>query len=194
VRNHTSHELLDVRVCLEVDGAIKHWLVASIPGASGDKAGSVTLNDGLLMKDAEFLAAGDLAKETHAAGLTDAQAKVFERCWQSDFNQPGTLSWRRTQKALDEMFELKLTLPAGMSSETHRIGYVLVKNIDLKRQAEMEDLVQKAVNGDADAEKTLKASGTAGAGALRRAVAGEDLPLKERMKLAQILGDMSATR
>lgn len=194
VRNYTGHELIDLRVCLEVDGALKRWLVSNVPAASGDKPGAVTLGDDLLLEPGEFLAAGDLTSETHAAGLTDAQAKVFERCWQSEFSQPGCMSWRRTQKALDEMFELKLTLPAGLSSETHRVGYVLVNNIDLKRQAELDALVTKAVAGDADAEQQLKAGGTAGAGALRRAVAADDLPLKQRLKIAQMLGEVSGTR
>jgi hypothetical protein len=105
----------------------------------------------------------------------------------------GSMSWRRTQKALDELMELKLTLPAGIGSEIKRVGYVLVNNIDLTRQADMEALVQKAAEGDADAEGKLKAAGTAGAGALRRAMSNRDIGLKQRLKLAKLLGEMSAS-
>ena len=186
IHNHTAHELLDMRICFGDD----YWQIDVVPAASGDKPGSVTLTDALLHDDRS----GALTAETAKAGLTEAQAKVFERCWSNDFLKANTMSWRRTQKALDELMELKLTLPAGMSNEIKRVGYVLVNNIDLDRQSELEALVAKALEGDAEAEKTLKDSGTAGIGALRRAAAQEGQPLKIRLKIAKILGEVSATR
>jgi hypothetical protein len=182
IHNHTAHALLDVRVCIERDGSTLRWLVSSVPAASGEKPGELVIGD---LRGSEAA----LAAETQAAGLTAAQANVFERAWKEDFAATGTLSWRRTPAALDELMQLKLTLPAGMGSEVKRVGYVLVKNIDLTRQAEFEALVTKAAEGDAEAETRLKASGTAGAGALRRALAS-DRPLKVRLKLAKILADM----
>jgi hypothetical protein len=186
IHNYTAHEMLDVRVCLEVDGALRQWLIPSVPSASGEKPGEMVLADGMT-------GARTLAEETRAAGLTESQAKVFERAWKEDFAKIGTMSWRRMQAALDELMELKLTLPAGISSEVKRVGYVLVNNVDLTRQVEMDALVAKVIEGDADAETKLKASGTAGAGALRRTAAA-DQPLKVRLKLAKILGEMSATK
>src|SRR5690606_10183267 len=167
--------------------------VASVPAASGEQPGEVVLKDDALVAPESLLPAGRLTSETSAAGLTEAQARVFERCWQADMAKVGSMSWRRTQKALDELMELKLTLPAGIGSEVKRVGYVLVNNIDLTRQAEMEALVQKAAEGDADAEDKLKAAGTAGAGALRRAINSKDIGLKQRLKLAKLLGEMSAS-
>jgi hypothetical protein len=183
IHNHAAHEILDVRVCLKVDGTVRRWLVPRVPSASGEKPGEVTLADTMTSDRT-------LAEETRAAGLTEAQAKVFERVWKEDFAKPGTMSWRRTQQALDELVELKLTLPAGIGSEVKRVGYVLVNSVDLTRQGEMEALVIKAADGDAEAANKLKAAGTAGAGALRRAAA-TDQPLKTRLKLAKILGEMA---
>ncbi|MCB9933754.1 MAG: hypothetical protein H6841_10080 [Planctomycetes bacterium] len=192
VHNHTAHELLDLRVNVAVGAEIYTCHVARVPAASGDQPGEVVLKGDAMVRADSFLPAGSLTEECRRAGLTEAQAKVFERCWQADMAKVGSMSWRRTQKALDELMELKLTLPAGMGSEVKRVGYVLVNNIDLTRQAEMEDLVRKAAEGDADAEGKLKAAGTAGAGALRRAMNSKDIGLKQRLKLAKLLGEMSA--
>lgn len=193
VRNYTAHELLDLRVHVAVGAEIYTCHVASVPAASGEQPGEVVLSGDAMVGADSFLPAGRLTSETSAAGLTEAQAKVFERCWQADMAKVGSMSWRRTQKALDELMELKLTLPAGIGSEIKRVGYVLVNNIDLTRQADMEALVQKAAEGDADAEGKLKAAGTAGAGALRRAMSNRDIGLKQRLKLAKLLGEMSAS-
>lgn len=182
IHNHTAHEMLDVRVCIERDGEVLRWLIPRVPAARGEKPGEFVIGD---LRGSEAA----LAAETQAAGLTEAQAKVFERVWKDDFAKTGTMSWRRTQAALDELMELKLTLPAGFGSEVKRVGYVLVNNIDLTRQAEYDALVTKAAEGDAEAAKTLKSSGTAGAGALRRALAS-DQPLKVRLKLAKVLAEM----
>lgn len=193
VHNYTAHELLDLRVHVAVGAEVYTCYAASVPAASGEQPGEVVLKGDALVAPENLLPAGRLTVETSGAGLTEAQAKVFERCWQADMAKVGSMSWRRTQKALDELMELKLTLPAGMGSEVKRVGYVLVNNIDLTRQAEMETLVQKAAEGDADAEGKLKAAGTAGAGALRRAMNGKDIGLKQRLKLAKLLGEMSAS-
>jgi hypothetical protein len=193
VHNYTAHELLDLRVHVAVGAEIYTCHVASVPAASGEQPGEVVLSGDAMVGADSFLPAGRLTSETSAAGLTEAQAKVFERCWQADMAKVGSMSWRRTQKALDELMELKLTLPAGIGSEIKRVGYVLVNNIDLTRQADMEALVQKAAEGDADAEGKLKAAGTAGAGALRRAMSNRDIGLKQRLKLAKLLGEMSAS-
>ncbi|MCG3184352.1 MAG: hypothetical protein ICCCNLDF_02467 [Planctomycetes bacterium] len=193
VHNYTAHELLDLRVHVAVGAEIYTCYVARVPAASGEQPGEVVLKDDALVAPESLLPVGRLTSETSAAGLTEAQARVFERCWQADMAKVGTMSWRRTQKALDELMELKLTLPAGIGSEVKRVGYVLVNNIDLTRQAEMEALVQKAAEGDADAESKLKAAGTAGAGALRRAMSNKDIGLKQRLKLAKLLGEMSAS-
>jgi hypothetical protein len=185
IHNHTAHEMLDVRVCIERDGNTRRWLIPSVPAASGEKPGEFVIGDQRDLRDE----GATLAAETQAAGLTESQAKVFERVWKDDMSATGTLSWRRTQAALDELMQLKLTLPAGMGSEVKRVGYVLVKNIDLTRQAKLDALVAKAAEGDAEAEKSLKAGGMAAAGALRRALA-LDQPLKVRLKLAKVLAEM----
>ncbi|MCA8914201.1 MAG: hypothetical protein KDB90_02225 [Planctomycetes bacterium] len=186
VRNYTAHELLDLRIHFGDD----YWHAPAVPAASGDKPGSLTLTEAMLLDEAS----GTLTAETAKAGLTEAQAKVFERAWHNDFMADNSMSWRRTPEALDELMQLKLTLPAGMGSEVHRVGYVMVKNIDLTKQPEMDELVTKAVDGDAEAEKKLRASGMAGAGALRRAVGQEGVDLKLRLKLAKILGEIGASR
>jgi len=185
VHNHTAHELLDLRLCVRVDGQLRRYHVASVPAASGERPGEVKLGD-----EHSGFSVGNLLDETAAAGLTRPQAGVFARAWEQDFAKEGTMSWRRTQAALDELMQLKLTLPAVIGSEVKRVGYVLVNNIDLARQSEIEALVVKAGDGDEAAAKQLKTLGTAGAGALGRATAGEQ-PLKVRLKLAKILGEMA---
>lgn len=186
VHNYTQHELLDLRVNL----GTAYWLIERVPAAEGDKPGEVDLSGKTVFVQAPK---GALTKETQAAGLTEAQAKVFERVWRDEFVKSGTMSWRRTQLALDELMQLKLTLPAGIGSDIKRVGYVLIKGIDLERQSEFDDLVRRVADKDAEAVKDLSGKGMAAAGAIRRAINAEDIDLQTRLKLAKILGKMGAT-
>ena len=185
VRNYTRHELLDLRVNL---GDVS-WHVYRVPAAEGDTPGEVDLSEQTVYVQAPE---GELTEVTQAAGLTEAQAKVFERVWREDFVKSGSMSWRRTQLALDELMQLKLTLPPGIGSDVKRVGYVLINNIDLERQSEFDALVRRAANEDADAEKELGTKGMAAAGALRRAIAGDEYDLRARLRLTKILSKMSA--
>ena len=181
------------RVTLPMDGVPRSWMARTVPAASGDKPGLLRLSDELRVDWGKFSAEGVLAQETQAAGLTAAQAKVFERAWQElFFVEQGTLSYRRELAALDELMQIKLTLPAGMSSELKRIGYVLVRNIDLSRQAKLDGLADKAATGDHEAAAELVKSGAAGAGALRRALADASRDLKTRLGLAKLLAEFGA--
>lgn len=193
VSNYTAHELLDLRVHVEVGAEIYTCYVARVPAAQGDTPGEVVLKDDAMVAQSDFLVKGKLTDETAAAGLTDAQARVFERVWRDDMVKVGTMSWRRTQLALDELMRLKLTLPAGIGSDIKRVGYVLIKGIDLERQAEFDDLVRRVADKDIEAVKELSGKGMAAAGAIRRAINAEDIDLSTRLKLAKILGKMGAT-
>lgn len=187
VRNFTAEPFLDLRVCVKVDGKLVRLHAVSVPAASGDTPGEVTLDPAASV--ATFGPAGTLTTETGNAGLTEAQARVFERCWNTELlEQEGTLSWRRTAKALDDLMQLKLTLPAGIASDTHRVGYVQVRGIDLAKISDYDALVTSYLGGEEEALKKLK--GTAGAGALRRAMLDTERPLKDRITLAKALSLM----
>ncbi|MBX3459942.1 MAG: hypothetical protein KF696_08245 [Planctomycetes bacterium] len=189
VRNFTAEPLLDARVCVMLDSKLLRLHAASVPAAGGDTPGEATLDPAASLKS--FGEAGTITRETQAAGLTEAQAKVFERCWHNEmFELEGTLSWRRTPRQLDELMQLKLTLPTGVNSEVNRVGYVQVRGIDLGKIADYDALVTKYLGGDADALKKLK--GTAGAGALRRAMLDSNRPLKERVLLAKALAELAS--
>ena len=183
VHNHTCQELLDVR--LNLPDACLRW--ARVPAASGEVPGRAT--------EAEARRDGEdsvLAADTAAAGLTAPQAKVFEQVWKPLLReQKGVLSWRRTSAALDELMPIKLTLPAGLASDAKRVGYVAISKVDLARQTEFEALVSKAGDGDNDAATKLISGGVAGAGALRRALADEKLPLARRLALARVLAHLT---
>ena len=118
-------------------------------------------------------------------GLTESQAGVFARCWTADFSQAESVSWRRSPAALDELMELKLTLPPGMGSEIRRVGYVRISHVNLAKQAEIEALVAKAAADDKAALSQLR--NPAGQNAARRAASDSSRPLKERLKLAKVL-------
>lgn len=194
VSNYSSHELLDLRVNVAVGAEVYTCHVDRVAAAKDGTPGTVVLRDSAMVLPAELLPSGRLAAETQAAGLTAAQAAVFERAWLADFSKAGTMTWRRTQAALDELVELKLTLPEGFSSEIKRIGYVAVYNIDLKRQAEMEALVAKAAGGDDNSAALLRTSGTAGIGALRRKLADKNLGADARARLQAVLDEFAAPR
>ncbi|MHC4840987.1 MAG: hypothetical protein ACYTDT_08555 [Planctomycetota bacterium] len=182
VANYTGHVLADVRLTLKGE----RWYVKQLPAMAGSTAGTVVLDDSMKADGT-----GDIAAETVAAGLKSAQGKVFARAWQKDFDADNTLSWRRSQKALDELMELKLTMQPGMGSEVKRVGYVMLQGVDLEGQGEFEALVNKARGGDADAVKVLNKGGVLAVGAVRRAMESENVSLKERMALAKLLGAMA---
>lgn len=187
VRNFTAEPFLDLRVCVKLEGRVVRLQADSVPAASGDTPGEVILDPASSLDT--FGRAGTLTTETGKAGLTEAQAKVFERCWNTELlTHEGTLSWRRTGKALDELMQLKLTLPAGIASEIRRVGYVQVRGIDLAAIADYDALVASYLGGADEALKKLK--GTAGAGALRRAMLDAERPLKDRISLAKALSLM----
>jgi hypothetical protein len=183
IRNYTAHDMLDVRAHLKVNGEAVRIKAERIPAASGDTPGEIRLE---AVSAAGFGEAGVLAQECQAAGLTEEQARVFERCWKAELLElAGTVSWRRTQKALDELMPLKFTLPEGISTEVKRVGYAQVRGIDLSRTTALDALVKDYLAGNKEALKDLK--GTAGAGALRRAMHDESRPLNERVTLAKAL-------
>ena len=181
IANYTGHVMANVRLTLKGE----RWYVKQLPAMAGSTAGTVVLDDSMKADDT-----GDITAETVAAGLKTAHGKVFARVWQSDFDADNTLSWRRSQKALDEIMELKLTLQPGMGSEVKRVGYVMLQGVDLERQGEFEALVTKAREGDAEAAKVLNKGGVLAVGAVRRAMESKDVSLKERLALAKLLGGM----
>ncbi|MBE7490182.1 MAG: hypothetical protein HS108_00250 [Planctomycetes bacterium] len=185
LQNHGAYPVHDVRLAIEG----RHYFVPAIAAASGERPTEVTLTESHRVDAAAK--PGVLAAETFAAGLTRAQSEVFEKVWQGTLGGVnGTLSWRRTARALDDMAEIKLTLPVGMASEVKRVGYVLVNRLDLGRQPALDAQAAKAAAGDTEAGKALKASGMAGAGALRRRLQDENLALGQRLALAKLLAEM----
>lgn len=185
IQNHGAHPVFDVR--LAVHG--RHYFVATIAASSGERPSEITLTEAHLANPAGN--PGALAAETRGAGLTAPQAEVFDNVWRSTMiGAPGTFSWRRSARALDDMAEIKLTLPVGMASEVKRVGYVLVKQLDLGKQPALDASAAKAATGDTEAVKVLKQAGMAGAGALRRKLQDETLPLAQRLALAKALSEM----
>lgn len=185
LQNHGAHPVYDVRVAV----AGKHYFVPTIAAASGEKPAEVTVTDANRIEWG--LKTNFLIEETKAAGLTDLQAQVFSTIWSGEFTaHANALSWRRTARALDEMAEIKLTLPVGMASEVKRVGYVLVHNPDLSKQPDLDAKAAKAATGDAEAAKALKAAGMSGAGAMRRKLQDETLPLAQKLNLAKALAEM----
>lgn len=190
IRNYGCCPLHDVRLRLplnEKSSLWRAWYVREIPAAAGDTPHEIKLVDGSLVELAEIRKPGVLEAETMAAGLTSAQAKVFERCWRDDFLllEQGVLTFRRDQKYLDEL--AKFTLPAHIKWESKRVGYMWMGRIDLSRQNEMDKLASAAAEGDKEAQSKLGNFGAAGIGAVRRLLTSRDLPLKKRMTLASWL-------
>ncbi|MCC6575187.1 MAG: hypothetical protein IT462_15530 [Planctomycetes bacterium] len=192
IRNYGCAPLHDVRLRLplkEGSNTWRAWYVREIPAASGDRPAEVKLVDGSLVNLEDIRKPGVLTAETKAAGLTDAQARVFERCWKDEFfaADAGVLTFRRDPKYLDEM--AKLGLPANIKSESHRVGYQWISNIDLSRQGEMDKLAVSVAEGDKDAQGKLAKLGVAGVGAVRRLMGDSNLSLKKRLALASWLKD-----
>ncbi len=187
VRNYTAHAFLDLRVQVTVDGTLRKWRVREVPAATGEVPGEVVLDVNQAVDKVVDEAA--LKDETRKAGLTEAQAGVFARCWTADFSQAESVSWRRSPAALDDLMELKLTLPPGLGSEIRRVGYVRISHVNLAKQAEIEALVAKAAADDKQALSQLK--NPAGQNAARRAASDSSRPLKERLKLAKVLASLS---
>lgn len=187
VRNYTAHPMLDLRVNLNLDGKAQAWQVRELAAATGENPGEVVLESSQMVLS--VVSDDALRAECAKGGLTKAQAGVFARCWTSDFSQPNCVSWRRTQAALDDLMELKLTLPAGLGSEIFRVGYVRISHVDLAKQADTEAIVATAIGGDTDAASKLR--NPAGMNATRRAAADKSRPLKERLQLAKVLATLS---
>ena len=192
IRNYSAHALRSVRFTqTSGDGkSTQGWLIDSVPAASGDNPGEAIVG-GEDISFSVFSGKGTLTDETKAAGLTEKQAQVFERAWQDVFfkREACTLSYRREAKALDEMMELKVTLPEGFGFEQKRVGYVYIHGIDFTTQAQAEKLAASAPANAEDAAK-LKKLGMAGVGALRRRMVDEKLPLEERIAAAKLLAEM----
>jgi hypothetical protein len=185
IRNYTAHDMLDVRANFTVSGEVVRIKAEKVPAASGDTPGEIRLD---AASKPGFGDADALAQECQAAGLTQAQATVFERCWRAELIEvAGTVSWRRAQGALDELMPLAFTLPEGVSTEVKRVGYVQVRGIDLARTAALDARVADYLSGNKEALKDLK--GTAGAGAIRRAMHDATRPLRERVTLAGALAN-----
>lgn len=185
LQNHGAHPVYDVRVAVQG----KHYFVQTIAAASGEKPAEVTVTEANRIDWG--LKTNPLIEETKAAGLTDLQAQVFDTIWSGELTaHANCLSWRRSTRALDEMAEIKLTLPVGMASEVKRVGYVLVHKPDLSKQPDLDAKAAKAAAGDVEAGKALKAAGMSGAGALRRKLQDETLPLAQRLALAKLLAEM----
>jgi len=191
IRNYSAHALSSLRFSQGSAADSKSWFVASIPAASGDNPGQVVLAADATMTWEAFSAAGSLRAETSAAGLTAAQAAVFERAWQGVFFKQGagTLSYRRDMKALDEMMELKVTLPEGFGFEQSRVGYVFVHGIDLSRQAEIAALVTSAAEGHAESATKLSKMGMAAVSGMRSQLADAKVPLARRVAVAKLLAE-----
>lgn len=185
IQNHGAYPVYDVR--LAVSG--KHYFVQTIAAASGERPAEFTITEANRIEWG--LKTNPLIEETKAAGLTDLQAKVFDTIWSGELTaHANALSWRRNARALDDMAEIKLTLPVGMASEVKRVGYVLVKQLDLGKQPELDAKAAKAAAGDAEAGKALKQAGMSGAGAMRRKLQDESLPLAQKLALAKLLAEM----
>jgi hypothetical protein len=191
IRNYSAHALRSVRFTqTSSDGkSTQCWQINSVPAASGDNPGEAIVG-GEDITFSVFSAKGTLTEETKAAGLTEKQAQVFERAWQDIFfkREAGTLSYRREAKALDEMMELKVTLPEGFGFEQKRVGYVFVHGIDFATQDAAEKLAASAPANAEDAAK-LKKLGMAGVGALRRRMIDDKLSLDERVAAAKLLAE-----
>jgi len=185
LQNHGAYPVFDVRV----SDSGKHYFVSTIAAASGERPTEFTLTEANLVDWGTKT--GVLVDETKAAGLTEAQARVFDKVWHGVMiPNAHSLSWRRGARALDDMAEIKLTLPIGMASEVKRVGYVLVSKLDLSKQADLDAKAAKAAAGDAEAGKDLQKAGMSGAGALRRKLQDESLPLAQRLALAKLLAEM----
>lgn len=188
IRNHGAWPLLDLRVTKPTDNGILAWHVARVDAAKGESPGEAILTAEDSVAWDEFSKSGNITKEAKANGLLESQAKVFERAWQDVFySRSGTVSWRRSNGELDAQMVLRLTVEAGVSVETERLQYTVIRNIDFAKAAELHETATKAANGDDSAFESLRKSGMAGISSVRSAMADESVGLKERMLYAKLL-------
>ncbi|MCC6575189.1 MAG: hypothetical protein IT462_15540 [Planctomycetes bacterium] len=197
LRNFSAYPIYDFGATLRVAGKASFVVVPEIPSASGETPGEVTIGGKHVVQDVN-IGKDLLAKQCEAAGLTAAQAKVFNRCWYNEFFGPmddrtdHCYWYRRDPRALDASVALKLKLPAGFAAEFKRVGYVYVHGVDYDKLADFDKLVTDAVGGNTDSGDKLKKAGIAAMGAVRRALLDKDLPLKKRLELAKLLKSLTA--
>ncbi len=186
LRNFGCCPVHDVRLRLQVEKTWRMWFVREIAAANGADPALVTLSDADQVNIDAARRAGELAVEARAAGLTETQGAVFERCWRDDFlmGDKGVLTFRHDQRWLDESVALTLTSSTKLAIESKRVGYVWLNDIDLKRQAEFDKLADALASGDTDAGDKLSKLGAAGAGAVRRLMSDGSQSLTRRLKLA----------
>ncbi|MCC6575191.1 MAG: hypothetical protein IT462_15550 [Planctomycetes bacterium] len=190
IRNFGAFAIHDVRLRLQTKDGWRAWFVREIAAANGSTPTAVTLAEGNRVELADVRKPGVLAAESKAAGLTDTQAAVFERCWRNDFvmGDRSVLTWRHDAQAVDSAVPLK----AGNAKlESKRVCYAWIANIDLSRQAEFDKLADGVSTGDTAAGEKLAKSGVAGAGAVRRLISNSEVSLARRMKLAKWLKTQS---
>ncbi|MCC6575190.1 MAG: hypothetical protein IT462_15545 [Planctomycetes bacterium] len=192
LRNYSCCAVHDLRLRVKVKDAWRAWYVRAIAEANGDTPRELKLSDGDAVKLDDTRKPGLLAAEAKAAGLTDSQSKVFERCWGESFLQEekAVLTYRLDQVLLDENYILTVKAP-GVTVESKRVGYKYVAGIDLSRQDDLDALTLLAAGGDKEATAKLTKSGISGVGAVRRAMLDKDQPLRKRVNLAQILKAMA---
>jgi hypothetical protein len=176
IANRTGHPVHDVRFHQTTEEGTKGWYIMRVGAES-----SVVLDPKAALDWEEFSKAGRLTAETRDAGLTQAQARVFERAWQDLFfrtDLPG-LSWRRDRGHLDALMRLDVRgghLNPNITVDTRRVGYMFIHGVDLERQDEFTGLIDDALAGNEEAAEKLRTSGPAGVTALRRVVADDTNP------------------
>lgn len=201
VRNYTAYPIYNVRWTYKTDKGVSRLCAREVPAARGETPGELRLvmvPDGVVWEIAAELRQ-DLALETSSAGLTAAQAGVFARCWHDDITgaKPGTLSYRRDARQLDDLMKLKVELKVecGFSAlggvKFSRVGYMVINGVDLERQSGLDELAVLAASGDKEASQKLVKQGMAGVGAVRRALADKGTAVRQRVTLARLLQDMA---
>ncbi len=193
LRNFSCQPVHELRLRLKVKDQWRAWFVREIAAASADVPSELKLTDASVVDLAAVRKAGIVADDAKAAGLTASQAAVFERCWADTFlkGDNAVLTYRLDAAILDENFALTAKLPNGMTLESKRAGYKWFGGIDLSKQADLDKLAASAATGDKDAGDSLRKGGAAAIGAIRRASLNHDLPLRQRLNLAQLLKSMS---
>lgn len=189
IANHSQWPLHDVRFHLPTADGMTAWHVDSIPAATTEGPSVVELTDGDAVEWADFAKAGVISAETKAAGLTGAQADVFERAWVDLFfrDAEGTLSFRRDEAALEAMMSVVITTTPGVVVNSNRIGYVYVHGIELDRTAELDAVALNVALTDGQGVETLHDLGMAGMGALRRVATHNDLTEAQRLVVLELI-------
>jgi len=191
VTNHKGVAIHDVRVTHTAEGVTSAWYLSALPYTRG--GGQLTLGEKHRVEWESFSKAGMLAEETQAAGLTKAQAEVFERVWHEIFfRQKGTtLSYRRDPQSISAAMQLSVTPHADENGfrppvEMNRVSYVYAHSIDLTRIPEINQLALRVIDGQAN-EAQLQKLGVAGHGALRRIMFDIEQPRARRIAAQQLL-------